>query len=199
MSKTWLLRRVGVLPEPAPVVAAATTSLPAGLDLDGVKAFLDEVRRVLDFEQKRSDAFAQRATAILGFDGVIMSVLVAGLALIRNNVEFTGPMLVNVVAVDALLVLSAIACLIVLHPRKVDIPGAADLRRDWASFIKPATTVLPAAQIANSFLGAEQDPLATANREATSRGEAYKTALYLLFAAVIALGGLVGQALAQQT
>lgn len=199
MIKTWLLRRIGVLPEPDPVVPAATTSLPPGLDHDGVKAFLDEVRRVLDFQQKRSDTFAQRASAILGFDGVIMSVLVAGLALIRNNVDLSWLMLANVVAVDALLVLSAVACLIVIHPRKVDIPEEAALRRQWASFIQSDATILPAAQIAHSFLGAGKDPLAAASREATSRGEAYKTALYLLFAAVIVLGALVVQALAQQT
>lgn len=45
----------------------------------------------------------------------------------------------------------AFACLIVHHPRTVDIPGAVDLRREWASFIKPASTVLRAAQIANSL------------------------------------------------
>jgi hypothetical protein len=152
VSKAWLLRRVGVLPEPPPVVAAATTSLPPDMDAAGVQAFLDEVRRVLAFEEKRSDTFGQRATAILGFHGVVMSVLLAGLALIKTKVDFTWPFLANVVVVDLLLVLSAVACLIVLHPRKVDIPETAALRQQWASFIEPATKVLPAAQIANSFL-----------------------------------------------
>lgn len=198
MSKSWLLRRVGVLPAGSPVVAAPTTTFPSNLDPAGVQAFLDEVRRVLASEDNRSDTFGQRATAILGFDGVIMSVLIAGLALIRSDVKFSLPFLTNVVAVDVLLVLSALVCLFVLHPRKVTIPEHAGLRRQWASFIEPGSKVLPAAQIANSFLGADQDPLAAASREASSRGDAYKTALYLLIAAVIGLGVLVGQALAQQ-
>lgn len=197
--KAWLLRRVGLLPALPPAVPATATKLPPGLDAAGVQAFLDEVRRVLATEAKRSETFSQRATTILGFDGVIMSVLVAGFALIKPDVEFTLPFLVNAITVVVLPILSALACLSVLHPRKVEIPETAALRDQWDLFIQPASTVHPTAQLVNSFLGSDRDPLAAASREAASRCEAYKTALYLLIAAVIGLGVLVGQTLAQQT
>lgn len=197
--KAWLLRRVGVLSAAPAARPAAATSLPEGLAPAGVQAFMDQLRWVLAYEDKRGDTFGQRAATILGFDGVIMSVLVAGLALINNEVEFTLPFLVNAVVVVVLPILSALACLIVLHPRKVTTPESGQLRSQWESFIEPNSTIHPSAQIAHSFLGGDQDPLASAAREATSRGEAYKTALYLLIAAVVGLGLLVGQALAQQS
>lgn len=197
MIRAWLLRRIGVLPPSPPVAAAATTSIPDSLDPAGVEAFVDQMRWVMAFEDKRAETFGQRAATILGFDGVIMSVLVAGLALIKKDVHFTAPFVANAVAVVLLPILSALACLTVLHPRKVTVPESVKLRGQWAAFIEPGSKVHPAAQIAHSFLGGDKDPMDAASREATSRGEAYKTALYLLTAAVIGLGALISQALAQ--
>lgn len=168
------------------------------MDTVGLQAFIDQVRWVIAAHDKRSELFGQRAATVLGFDGVIMSVLVAGFALIKNDVEFTCPFLVNAVAVVVLPVVSAVVCLGALWPRKITIPESSRLRDYWTTFQQPESKMRPQAQIVHEFLGGAKDPVKSAREEAASRGKAYKVALLLLTAAVVALAALTGQVLTQQ-
>jgi len=186
--------------EPAAAASQASTlGDTAALAAEGLQAFLEQVRWAIAAHDKRSEVFGQRAAAVLGFDGVIISALIAGFALIKDEVAFAGCFLVNAVAVVALPALSAFVSLWALWPRKVTIPESKQLRDHWAAFRKSESTVRPQAQIVHDFLGGAKDPVASARDEAASRGNAYKAALLLLIGAVVALAALTGQVIAQQT
>lgn len=131
---------------PAPAAGAAPPPASAGepllrdtdaMDIAGLQALIEQVRWMIAAHDKRSEVFGQRAATVLGFDGVIMSLLVAGFALIKNNVEFTFPFLVNAVAVVVLPVVSAVVCLSALWPREITIPEASRLRGYWTTFQQP--------------------------------------------------------------
>lgn len=200
MIRRFLLHLLDGIPKPydAPSPEETAVELKTVPDPDGVQAFIDQVRWVIAFHDKRSDAFAQRAATILGFDGVIMSALIAGFTLIETEVDFHFLFVVNAVVVIVLPLLSALACLLVLKPRKVALPESDRLRSQWLDFIDADKTTAPAAQIVHSFLTGDQEPIASASAEAAERGDDYKIALWLLLAAVAGLGVLAGQVLYQQ-
>lgn len=181
-------------PAPEPVVPP-----PHALDPDGVKAFAEHARWVYALHDKRSDVFGQRAATILAFDGALLSLLVAGLVAVKKNVEFTDGVVVNVVVLAVLPVLSAFACLLAMSPRKVVIPKNAEMREHWATFRRSDSKLHVPAQVVHSFLGGDQDPLASVAKEAKSRGAWFEGALVLLITAVLALGVLAVQLLRQLT
>lgn len=199
MIRGWLIRRLGGTP---PAAAAAPTPVPEpsrALDEAGVAAFAEQTRWVYALHDKRSDVFGQRAATILAFDGALLSLLVAGLVAAKANIDFTEPIIVNVVVLAALPVLSAFACLLAIAPRDVVIPETANLREHWAKFLRSDFTGHPTAQIVHAFLGGAKDPLDSAAREAKSRGKWFERGLVLLITAVLALGVLAVRLLVQLT
>lgn len=195
MIRAWLIRQLGGVPAPQ---ASARVPLVES-DPAGVQAFTDQARWVYALHDKRSDVFGQRAATILAFDGVLLSLLVAGLVAVKNNVEFTGWVVANVVALAVLPVLSAFACLRALYPRKVLIQEAGQLHNQWSRFLRSEPGLHMPALVVNALLGDAEGPLASIADEARGRGWAFERALELLVAAVLALGVLAVQLIVQQT
>ena len=158
---------------------------------DDVKAFLEQARGLLDFHQKRSDIAATRATALLGFVGVLVALSSAVLNVNKNP---TGPtpagekwMLGITVA---LLLCTAILCLLVLTPRRTSIPEYQDLRTQWRAYDGTDSEGRVLAQAVHNLLGADNpddDPVLRAADEAKMRLRWLKHALNSLVAALSAL------------
>ena len=199
MIRHRLILLLGGTPPAANLAPGLPPELPPALDPEGVKAFAEQTRWVYALHDKRSDTFGQRASTVLAFDGALLSALVAGLVAVKRNLDFTDWIVVNVAVLIALPVLSSLACMRAISPRRVVIPATSKLREQWAGFLRSDPKSHPPAQIVHSFLGGEQDPLASAAKEAKSRALCFKWSLRLLVAAVLAIGVLALQVLRQLT
>lgn len=58
-------------PDPAPKDRSAVTKAE-------LEAFIDQSRWLIEYHDKRGDSFTTRATALLGFSGVILVLLLRG-------------------------------------------------------------------------------------------------------------------------
>lgn len=95
-------------------------------------AYLEQARWHLDQQQRRASSFQQTAVAIIGFDGVLLAVLVSGDALsgvTRNTLTWW-----LVVAGAAVLVLSSLVGLGAVRPRATNVVGANLTVTAWADF-----------------------------------------------------------------
>jgi hypothetical protein len=92
-------------------------------------AFLDQARWLLEQQQRRGTGFQQTAVALIGFDGVLLAVLVSGDALghvTRYHVAWWAT-----VIGAAFLVLSAVAAVMTILPRATNAVGAGDTFGAW--------------------------------------------------------------------
>ena len=169
-----------------------------GTDPTIVQAFIDQARWMHDHHDKRAEAFNQRASTVLTFDGVALSVLIAGLVALKTTIAFDAWIVFNVIAIVTLLLGSATSCLVALAPRKVTIPDSTQLRQQWLSLRDHGSSVTMPAQVADSLLGGDQDPVASAASDANSRGHWYLKGLSALLAALVGFAGLALQILIRQ-
>ncbi|WP_432563058.1 hypothetical protein [Kineococcus sp. SYSU DK003] len=163
-----------------------------------MQAFIEQARWMHDHHDKRGEAFAQRASTVLAFDGVALSVLIAGLVALKAAVTFDAWIKLNVIVIVVLLLGSATSCLVALAPRKVTVPDSVQLREQWVSLRDHRRSVTMPAHVADSLLGGDQDPVVSAKEEANSRGQWYLKGLSALLAALAAVSVLALQILTRQ-
>lgn len=179
---------------PGPIPRAAAPAAEPDLArycADDVKAFLDQARGLLDFHQKRSDAATTRATALLGFVGVLVALSSAVLNINKTpGVATPDGQKWALYATVGFLLSTACFCLLVIRPRKSSIPDYQDLRAQWRSYEGADSEGRVLAQAVQNLLGADDpadDPVLRGAREANVRLRFLKFALYTLAAALVAL------------
>lgn len=163
-----------------------------------MQALIEQARWIHDHHDKRGEAFAQRASTVLTFDGVALSVLIAGLVALKAAVTFDPWIVSNVIFIVTLLILSATSCLVALAPRTVTVPDSAQLREQWVSLRDHRRSVTMPAHVADTLLGGDQDPVASARDEADSRGNWYLKGLSALLVALVGVSVLALQILIRQ-
>lgn len=193
MSRSRLARLVSPpAPEPSP---------PAGLrrlDPDEAQAFAEHARWLHAYHDKRSETVGSRAATVLGFLGVISTLLLGGLNLGKGSIRYTWPVGANVVTVLVPVLLAAFFCFRTMTLRKSSVPQGGQFRAQWSEYARGGLRGLVHAQIAHAYLGGDMDPVADAKSEADSRAKSYKKAIYTFGVALLAVAALTAQVLLQQ-
>lgn len=173
-------------------------SEPSRLDVGEVGAFTEQARWLLDFHNKRSDSVAQKAIALLGFIGVILALVPAGLTL-GKGFRATPAIKTELCVCVVFLLVAGFSCLRVLSLRKVSAPTVDELGVQWLNYARGGGRGLVHAQIAHTYLGGDQTkgPLRTAHDEADRRACWFKWGLRALLVALTALAALTMQVFIQ--
>lgn len=95
-------------------------------------AFMDQARWLLDQQQRRDSAFQRTVAALIGFDGLLLAVLVSGDALANFDRLSTGWW--AMLAGTACLVVSSFAAVQVLLPRATNSVGAEQTIDAWEEY-----------------------------------------------------------------
>ena len=97
-------------------------------------AYLDQARWLLEQQQRRGAGFQQTAVALIGFDGVLLAVLVSGDALGTVS-RYDAAWWATIIGA-ASLVVSAAAGVMTILPRQTNAVGAKDTLKGWAKLKK---------------------------------------------------------------
>jgi hypothetical protein len=160
--------------------------------VDDSAVFIDQARWLLEWHNRRSEAFASRALAVLGFDGVILALLLQGFGV--KGIEATGPVWVFLISTTLLLLCSAALAVSAILPHKVAMPGVDDLRRGWATHARSPHARYAGPLVAESYLNASDlngtAPVLAAKEEGDTRATRFSWAVSFLLAAIASLSVL---------
>lgn len=107
---------------------------PHAVHLPRFEAFLDQARWLLEQQQRRGEAFQQTAVALVGFDGVLLALLVSGGAL-TSTTRYTAAWWATIDGAG-LFVVSAFCGVCAVLPRAIStVPAAGTIKR-WQKFRK---------------------------------------------------------------
>lgn len=121
-------------------------------DADDSAVFIEHARWLLEWHNRRSEAMAGRATAVLGFNGVMMALLLQGAGL--RGIEPTAVTWVLFVSALTALLGSAVAALSALKLATVRMPPVSQLRNQWLTHRVTSNTGQASRNIAEAFLTA---------------------------------------------
>jgi Na+/melibiose symporter-like transporter len=154
--------------------------------------YIEHARWLLEWHNKRSEALTTRAVALLGFVGVILSLLLRGTPQQVDPSWWTWAWFV--LTVVALLVSAALA-LWCVATTKVEMPSIQDLREKWADYSDKPEPGSGVKQMAEDLLHGQdlhgKSPLAEAKKEADKRVSRFKRAAIALFVAFAFLTCLI--------
>lgn len=172
----------------SPAPKDRSTQTKAELD-----AFVDQSRWLIEYHDKRGDSLTTRATALLGFSGVILVLLVRGP--LPEGVRVTLCIQVaGIVAIASLLVCAA-ACLITILPGATTAPGVDELRKNWERWLEKEGRGKVLGDIADSYLMANDSrdgfPVGDAYQRADRRAAAFIWAAAAMLMALVALAVLL--------
>lgn len=160
---------------------------------DGSAEFLEQARWLLEWHNKRSEAITTRATALLGFVGVVLALLLQGSRIGGIDPQWWTWLLL-VASLGGLLTTGVFALRAVL-PQEVNMPSVSQLREWWAKQIAEPGRDRTGAQIAESILfGQDTDadsPISDAVMEASGRADDFKVAAIALLCTFAPVSGLV--------
>lgn len=148
----------------------------AEVDQRATEALLAEVRWRLESGERRIDAVAQRVAIIFGFDGVLLSALVATLNLPETLAQDVRGLTLGAIVVVGL---SAACALYVLWPRSTPVLSRTQLRRHWAQ-VREGRALDIEGELVNAYLGGDKDPLAAVAALVERRSTIYAVSLGLL-------------------
>lgn len=170
--------------EPDPAWSAEETS-----------GFLEQARWLLAWHNDRSEALASRATALLGFIGVILALVLTGAGLKHHR--FTGFDWWMLALAAAGLLTSAAGSLATLWTKTVTMPEVTQLRTQWAAYRNDGEAKQPSfvEALLRSTNPAEDSPLDAAKNEADSRARSFKVAVTALAASLVPLAVLAAHLL----
>jgi len=158
--------------------------------------FLAQARWLLEFHNRRSDAFAARAVAILGFSGVILALLPRALD-IKEAIEMTAGVKIALVVTTTALLATVVSCLGVLAPRNAWAPSVESLRSLWRMHLKGKRSGKVSRDLAESMLHGTSviasSPIDSAYKEARGRGAWFKRSVQFLAIAIAGLAALIVQ------
>jgi hypothetical protein len=166
---------------------------------DDSLVFAEQARWLLQWHNARSESLASRAVAVLGFDGVIMALLLQGFGL--KGLHATAWVWILLIATALLLLTSAGFAVATILPHKVAMPQVQNLRQGWATHAASPTPHYAGPFMAESLLNAsdltKSSPLASAKSEGDLRANRFSRAVSALLAAIVCLGLLAVVLLSQ--
>lgn len=169
-------------------------------DLTGFGAFLEQARWLFDRQWQRADAFERKAIALLGFDGVLVGLLVTAAAQLRPS-ERTGAVEAFACLAAATALVCALFCVQVLRPRVYEGVGVKQLREDWVGALEREIGAVEndrpwvERSFAEQFLHGSPDapgegPLASVQSDASERGQWLERATWAMLVSVLLTAGL---------
>jgi hypothetical protein len=151
---------------------------------------------MLEWHNKRNDAFISRSVSLLGLIGVTLALLANGVNSGSSLYKLNG-IRVSAGIATVLLLLAALFCIRVISSRPTVIPSIPDFRTDWHEFMFDKTSGLIQMQVAEDLLHGNvlvsESPLDSAQSEANARARAFKWATWATLAALVALASLFVQ------
>jgi hypothetical protein len=160
--------------------------------VDDSAIFIDQARWLLQWHNARSESFAGRALAVLGFDGVILALLLQGFGI--TGIEATESVWLLLLSTTSLLFFSAGWAIATVLPNMVAMPAVRDLRSGWAAHAQTPVARYAGPLVAESFLNASDlsglSPVAEAKSEGDTRARRFSWAVSSLLAAIVSLGVL---------
>ena len=167
--------------------------------IDGAKdaeLFIAQARWLLEFHNKRSDAFAARAVAMLGFSGVILALLPRALDL-EKIVKPTAGFKISVAVMTVALLAAVGCCVAVLAPRQTSTASVEGLRKSWRLHLKGERLGKASRDLADSMLHGgsvtASSPVDSAYAEASVRGKWFKWSTRFLAIAIAGLAAIILQ------
>ncbi|MGB3763304.1 MAG: hypothetical protein WA966_08775 [Ornithinimicrobium sp.] len=160
---------------------------------DESSEFVQQARWLLEWHDRRGEAITTRATAVLGFVGVVLALLLQ--AAQQEGFQPRWWTWVAIVITLLLLLTAGICAVIVVIPSETQMPSVEQLRRWWSEQIKDPSRDRNAAQIADSILFGQEltqsSPISTASRGATRRASWFKRSAIALLVALMPLALLI--------
>lgn len=164
--------------------------------------FTDQAKWLIEWHNRRSESTSTRATALLGFTGVTLALLLQGTRLpgVDPNPFFWTVLVVTAVALLA----TAFCCLRALSATDVTVASTQQLRQWWQDYNEDADPTSDNYQrnITETFLSAtdlrQASPIDTAKDAADRRATWFDRATWALAAALLSLTGVLFAILIQQ-
>lgn len=156
------------------------------------EVFIAQARWLLEWHDRRSEAFITRAVALLGFDGVVLTLLIQGAALhgIKASAWTWGFLTISLLA----LLGSALFALLAIAPQEVAVPHVQQLRSWWGEHAGEPYPGSTAPRIAESLLNSAQisgdSAVSTIKGAADNRATRFKASLWFMFCAFVFLSCL---------
>jgi len=155
--------------------------------------FIEHARWLLEWHNRRGEAFTTRAVALLGFNGVILALLLQGAGLEGiEATDWTWAWLI--MSVTALLV-AAFLSLLTITPTEMRMPGIPQLRHWWKAHAAKPSAGFAGPQIAESLLYSKdvtaRSPISDAKDEADTRAKRFKAAIRVMLGAFVMLSFLL--------
>ena len=160
-----------------PAATNANVPAPSSVRSDA-EVYIDQARWLLEWHNRRSEGFVNRAIGVLGFDGVALALVVQAPGSDTSSPSALGWTLIGLLLVA--FVVSAAFALATLWSVGVTAPSPDQLRRWWDRHRKNPENGSAAPNIAESFLdslGGGMSPVATARDSADRRAKRFKFAL----------------------
>jgi hypothetical protein len=165
----------------------------AGEANDDRADFIDQARWLLDWHNKRAEAFTSRAVALLGFVGAILALLLQGVGL--KGIDPSGWTWFWLVSSAIGLLAAALFAILTILPGGVQMPGVAELRRQWQQYAAEPVGGSAKSQFAEDLLLssnlAQPSPLTDALTEADKRAKRFKVSITAMLVAFVLLAGLL--------
>lgn len=151
--------------------------------------FIEQARWLLEWHNRRSEAFVTRAVALLGFVGVVLGLLFQGADL--KGVDATHWTWMFLGASLLGLLVAGLYSVRTIAPQPIAAPSVQQLRHWWKRHANRPIVGSTAPNIAESLLNSGDltgvSALSAAKEDADRRGERFKKAVAGM---VVALGGL---------
>lgn len=181
------------------MIPTPSESNPTDQKPQTTEAFTEHAKWLIDWHGKRSDAFATRASALLGFAGVILALLLNGARVpgLNPNPWFWATLVVTA----TLLVASAATSLATISSTETIAPRTAQVRRWWQRYTSKPKAGDWAENIAETFLRGtdlnKKAPVDAAVLEADRRAFWFRWATSTLLVGLIGVFFLLLQVFAQ--
>lgn len=158
-------------------------------DHDESAEFTEQTRWLIEQHNARSEAFTTRAVALLGFEGVILALLLQGAGM--DGMKASAWTWIWLALTVAPLFISACLCLWAIIPARTHMPSADQLRLWWKTHAAAPRAGFASPQIAESLLNSSDltkpSPLSDARDDADLRGSRFKWALRLMLTSLLFL------------
>ncbi len=148
--------------------------VPRVHDVASTQAFLDQARALADWHRQRADGFESKASTVIGFSGVILTLLTLTSPPISDVRGYWQTLLVTlVVLAAAALLVAAVASVLVMKPREYRYAARTQLRREWENYRDDPslTTAQVLGMLADQLICAgDKSPIDTLAEDALDRG-----------------------------
>jgi hypothetical protein len=161
--------------------------------------FIEQARWLLEWHNKRSEAFTTRAVAVLGFVGVVLALLLQGAGL--DDIKASGWTWTFLGASLLALVTSGFFAVLTITPQPTAVPSVAQLRHWWKRHAAGPVKGSSPPQIAESLLNSGDlsgvSAVSAAKEDADRRGWRFKVAVRGMVVAFLSLSLLLCNILSQ--